>query len=139
MTIEWSQPKLPELFPTVEEFKAYAATNSHLHDVPADTLAELYKYRKETFPEALFAIRNQHLTEVKESYTHKEVQTILDSTMTSVINLLQPHRGDTPFDEKFRVKNVVNCPFAQDGQTVIDRNEATIGFNAMDYWKLVNG
>ena len=139
MTIKWTIPHLPEAYSTFEEFKAYAATNSHLHATPEATLKELYEYRKETFPEALFAIRNQHLTEQKESYTHTDVQTILDSAMTSVINLVQPGRGDATFDEKFRVKNVVSYPFSFDNESVIDRNEATIGFDALEYWALVNG
>lgn len=140
MSIEWTQPRLPETFRTVEEFKEYAKTNCHLHNTPEDVIEDLYKTRKETFPEALFNIRNQHLQMVKDPAHVDEMKVILDSVMTSVIGILQPLEKSESLDEKFKVVNSIRYPYLieEENRVVQDRNEVEIGFTTHDYWKLVN-
>lgn len=140
MTEKWSPPKLPESFPTVEDFLLYASTDPRLGKTPPDSLIEFYKVRRQTFPEALFEIRNQHLQGTQMGYSKKDVEKILDSAMTSVINILQPNPKHECLVEKFIVTNNITLPcyVEEDDRIVFDKAEARIPFIAADYWKLVN-
>lgn len=137
MTDQHIPLRIPE-HDTRVKFIAHALSDPRYKGMSSDELGALHDLRSPSFAQRLFDIRNQHLSEAKESYTFSDVQNITDSVMTSVIQLVGP--GVEQIDTKYQLHDYYKVPTVDgEGNTVYDHRSAEAEVSVLDYWALVNG
>jgi len=136
MTKEYRDLRLPEGY-SRERFIELAKDDPRYEGFTDEFLGAFHDLRGPSFAQRLFDIRNQHLDTTKETFTYQDLQTTLDSAMTSVIQLVSeaPDKIETKYE---LLDKHISPELDGEGNRVYRHVSAPAELSVLDYWALVN-
>lgn len=136
MTNEYQSLRLPEGY-SRERFVELAQEDPRYAGLSGQELGRFHDIRSPSFAQRLFNIRDQHLDTTKETFTYQDLQTTLDSAMTSVIQLVSA--SSDKIETKYELLDKHFSPeLDSEGNSVYRCVSAPAELSVLDYWALVN-